>query len=437
MSASLRDYRSIVRACNKYRGYIAAVPTKGSAVSRISDSGRRGVATEELRRHNLSAVLERLHLGGPLSRSDLANQTGLNRSTIRDLITELRTLGLVVESPGTPSTGPGRPSSVARVSARGAVVVAVELEVDSIAVATIGLGGRIFSEVREAIAKRNPQPEELVSRLAALASPLIADLPEDAKPVGVGVGVAGVVRRSDGYIHVAPNLGWRDVPIAQLIREALGFDLVKVANEADMGALGEYRRGAARNSRDIIFVAGEVGVGIGIIHDSAPMLGLSGYAGEAGHMLINPRGVECRCGAVGCWETEVGEEALARRAGIDLDGHPALLAEIVRRAEAGHVETRTALWELGRWLGIGIGNLVNILNPDLVVVGGFYQQLYPYIAGGIELGAKEVALEAPWEACSIARSELGQDALLIGAAELVHGDLIADPISLVGELVAP
>ncbi|HET9259939.1 MAG TPA: ROK family transcriptional regulator [Acidimicrobiia bacterium] len=407
---------------------------KGSAVSRISDAGRRGVATEELRRHNLSAVLERLHLGGPLTRSDLASQTGLNRSTIRDLITELRSLGLVVESPGTPSTGPGRPSSVARVSGRGAVVVAVELEVDSIAVATIGLGGRIFTETREAIPKRNPQPEELVAQLADLAAPLIAELPEDASPVGVGVGVAGVVRRSDGFIHVAPNLGWRDVPIARLIQDTLGFDLVKVANEADMGALGEYRRGAAVNSRDMIFVAGEVGVGIGIIHDSAPMLGLSGYAGEAGHMLINPRGVECRCGAVGCWETEVGEEALARRAGIDLGDGAAPISEIVRRADDGHVGTRTALWELGRWLGIGIGNLVNILNPDLVVVGGFYQQLYPYIAGAIELGAKEVALEAPWAACSIALSELGQSSVLIGAAELVHGDLIADPLLLVEEL---
>ena len=317
------------------------------------------------------------------------------------------------------------------------MVVAVELEVDSIAVATIGLGGRIFSETREAIPKRNPQPEELLSRLSALTAPLVADLPEDAKPVGVGVGVAGVVRRSDGFIHVAPNLGWRDVPIADLVREHLGFEQVRVANEADLGALGEYRRGAAVNSRDMIFVTGEVGVGIGIIHDSAPMLGLSGYAGEAGHMLINPRGVECRCGSVGCWETEVGEEALARRAGIDLDGDPAPLAEILRRADEGRVETRAALWELGRWLGIGIGNLVNILNPDLVVVGGFYQQLYPYISAAIELGAKEVALDAPWEACSITRSELGQNALLIGAAELVHGELIADPISLVGELAAP
>jgi predicted NBD/HSP70 family sugar kinase len=235
---------------------------------------------------------------------------------------------------------------------------------------------------------------------------------------------------------MAPNLGWRDVPIANLIRDALGFDMVLVANEADMGALGEYRRGAATGSRDMIFVAGEVGVGIGMIHGSTPMLGLSGYAGEAGHMVINPLGLSCRCGSIGCWETEVGEEALARRAGIDLEEHPSPVAEIMRRAEQGHVETMGALWELGRWLGIGIGNLVNILNPDLVVVGGFYQQLYPYMSAAIEVGATEVALDAPWDACSIVRSELGPNALLVGAAELVHGEVVNDPMALVGELAA-
>jgi predicted NBD/HSP70 family sugar kinase len=217
-----------------------------------------------------------------MSRSDLAIQTGLNRSTIRDLLAELGELGLVVERPGRPSTGPGRPSSVARVSASGAVILAVELEVESIAVATIGLGGHIFSEARESSRVGTTSPDDVVSRLTALAGPLLAEQPLTNRVVGVGVAVAGVVRRSDGFVHVAPNLGWSDVPIAAMIRDALGIDLVMVANEADMGALGEFRRGAARESRHLIFVAGEVGVGIGIVHESAPMLGATGYAGEAG-----------------------------------------------------------------------------------------------------------------------------------------------------------
>lgn len=401
------------------------------AESRISDTGSRGVATDELRRHNLSAVLDRLHLSGPMTRSELAHQTGLNRSTIRDLIAGLADAGLVVEERGTPSPGPGRPSSVASVSPGGAVVLAVELEVDSIALATVGLGGHIFGDTREPNVGI-VSPEQVVSRLVALAGPLLADLPLGSKIVGVGVAVAGVVRRSDGFVHVAPNLGWNNVPIAEMICSGLDLDVVRVANEADMGALGEFQRGAGTASRHMIYVTGEVGVGVGIIHEGSPMLGVSGYAGEAGHTMVNPNGSQCRCGSIGCWETEAGEEALIRRAGLDPVTHPGPIDEIVSRAGNGEPEVRSALWEVGRWLGIGIGNLVNILNPDTVVVGGFYQRLYPFIASAIEVGAKEIALDAPWEACTVVSSQLGSSALAIGAAELVLGEVVADPMAMLG-----
>jgi predicted NBD/HSP70 family sugar kinase len=369
-----------------------------------------------------------------MSRSELAGQTGLNRSTIRDLIGELTGLGLVVENKGTPTAGPGRPSSIARVSPAGAVVLAIELEVDSIAVATVGLGGHIFGERREANTAKNTTPEQVVSRLGALAEPLLMGLPPDHTLVGASVAVAGVVRRTDGFVHVAPNLGWRDVPIGEMIRRKLDVDSVGVANEADVGALGEYRRGAARQSRHMIFVAGEVGVGIGIINEAAPMLGASGYAGEAGHTLVNPDGRECRCGARGCWETEVGEEALIRRAGLEdwTDGSP--LEEILGRAHQGDPPTLSALWDVGRWLGIGIGNLINIFNPDLVVVGGFFHDLFPFVEEAIDVGSRQIALEASRGACEIKRSELGTEAILIGAAELVLGQVIGDPSALIDSL---
>lgn len=401
------------------------------AQSRMSERPRRGLATEEVRRHNLAAVLGRLHLAGPLSRSELASQTGLNRSTIRDLIVQLTDLGLVVENKGTPTSGPGRPSSIARVSPAGAVVLAIELEVDSIAVATVGLGGHIFGESREMNSPDNISPEQVVSRLAALADPLLHGLPPGHRLVGAGVAVAGVVRRSDGFVHMAPNLGWHNVAIGEMIRERMGIDLVRVANEADLGALGEFRRGSASRSSHLIFVAGEVGVGIGVIHEAAPMLGTAGYAGEAGHAVVNPEGRQCRCGSHGCWETEVGEEALIRRVGMEEWGQGSPLEEVLRRAQQGDTRTLSGLEEVGRWLGAGIGNLINIFNPDLVIVGGFYHELYPFMSGAVEAGAKEVALDAPWEICEIRRSELGAKAMLIGAAELVLGEVVADSSALI------
>jgi predicted NBD/HSP70 family sugar kinase len=393
-------------------------------------TGHRGIAAEELRRHNLSAVLDRVHLAGSLSRSELATQTGLNRSTIRDLLGELTELGLVVEDSRTTSRSPGRPSAVARARPAGAVVLAAELEVDFTAVATIGLGGHIYDKASVA----NPDggassPEQIIELLSTLAQPMLAALPAGHRLVGVGAAAAGLVRREDSFLRVSPNRGWKDAPLGAMIAGTLGVGRVRVANEADVSALAEFRRGAARGARHVIYVSGEVGLGLGIINDGKPMLGAAGYAGEAGHTVINPEGRACRCGSIGCWETEVGEEAFARRAGIRW--HDAvrqeLVDEVLRRAHAGEVQVFDAFRDVGRWLGIGVGNLINTFNPDLIVFGGFYQPLYPFLEQPMIDAAERVALSAPWEACRICRSELGLEARLVGAAELVFAEVIANP----------
>lgn len=389
---------------------------------------RRGLTTEELRRHNLSAVLDRVHLAGPISRSALAQQTGLNRSTIRDLLAELDALGLVVEETGTTDGGPGRPSAVARARPGGAVVLAVELEVDFTAVAAIGLGGHSFGRIRTANPHRGAEPERIVALVAELADELAGSLPSDHNLIGVGGAAAGLVRRQDGHLSVSPNRGWSDAPLGEMLANALGVRRVRVANEADVGALAEYRRGAARSSRHVIYVSGEVGLGLGIINDGEPLMGVAGFAGEAGHTMINPAGRQCRCGSVGCWETEVGEEALARRAGVPWgEVRQDVIDELLRRAHAGDPRTFEAFRETGRWLGYGVGNLVNTFNPDLIVFGGFYYPLFPFLSQPIVESAARVALAAPWALCRICPSELGLDARLVGAAELVFADVIADP----------
>lgn len=393
----------------------------------------RGVSTEELRRHNLAAVLDLLHGSGPLSRSELAEETGLNRSTIGDLIGELTELGLVEEGPATTTTGPGRPSPVAKVRPQGAVVLAVEVTVDSVGVKTIGLGGHVYDELRVARPRARFSPQETIEDIAKLSTPLLAALPRDHTLAGMGLAVAGLIRRSDGFVDLAPNLGWRNTPLGAMARRELGVDTVMMANEADMGALGEYRRGAGARVGHLIYVAGEVGIGTGIIQNGVPMLGSAGYAGEAGHMMINPKGRPCRCGSIGCWETEAGEEALAWRAGIRDGTHgQALLTELIGRAQRKDAPTIDALDEIGRWLGIGVGNLINTFNPELVVIGGFYSDLYDYIEEGIRDGAADSALDAPLKMTEIRRCALGVDAPLIGAAELVLSEVIADPAGFDG-----
>lgn len=392
---------------------------------------RRGIAADELRRHNLSAVLDLVHLERSVSRAELTARTGLNRSTIRDLLGELIELGLVVEDSVTNKASPGRPSAVARARPTGAVALAVELEVDYTAAATVGLGGHIFSRVRADNPHHASSPETIVAMLTELTGPLVASLPSGSTLVGVGAAAAGLVRRTDGFLAVSPNRGWHNAPLGQMIADALGMPNVKVANEADVSVLAESRRGAARGRRNVIYITGEVGLGLGLVVDGKPMLGAAGYAGEAGHTVINPNGRQCRCGSIGCWETEVGEEAFARLAGVRWEGRRhELIDELVRRAHGGDPVVFEAFREIGRWLGIGVGNLVNIFNPDLIVFGGFYYPLYPFLHQAIVDSASTVALEAPWESCEIGSSALGLDARLIGAAELVFTDLIADPARL-------
>ena len=309
-------------------------------------------------------------------------------------------------------------------------MVAVEVEVESVAVALVGLGGHVFERMSERTAKGRTDPETLVDRVGALTDRLLAGLPPGSVVIGAGVAVAGVVRRHDGFVQTAPNLGWTDVPIGRLLAQRLRLELVAVANEADLAALGEFRRGVARRTRDLVFIAGEVGIGVGIIHDGTPMLGRSGDAGEAGHMLINPSGRGCRCGATGCWETEAGVEALVDRLDMATWDGPDPTGEILRRHADGDRAAIAAVEDGARWLGLGIGSLINIFNPEMVVVGGFLHRLYPAMADGIRAAAESVALAAPGAACTIVASELGDQAFTVGAAELVFDNILRDPTAV-------
>ncbi|HEX6146926.1 MAG TPA: ROK family protein [Acidimicrobiia bacterium] len=328
----------------------------------------------------------------------------------------------------TPS-GPGRPSPMVHTRPEGAVVLAIEISVDYLGVATVGLGGHVYQQVREPKPRGRFAPRETIDDLARMTGPILAALPADASLAGVGVAVAAVIRRSDGFVHLAPNLGWRNVPLGAILAAELGLtDPVLVANEADLGALAEFRRGVGAGVSHLVYVTGEVGIGAGIIHDGKPMLGAAGYAGEAGHTLINPGGLPCSCGATGCWETEAGEAALARHAGIPSTiAGSGLVETVLDRANAGDEIALGAIAEIGRWLGLGIGNLINVFNPELVVLGGFYHPLYPFLEEAVHRGARFGALDAPGDIVEITRSALGSDALLTGAAELALSEVIADP----------
>lgn len=386
-----------------------------------------GQRSETVRRSNLSAIVRELHLRGPRSRSELVARTGLTRSAIRGLIRELAAAGLVEETRREPDGAPGRPSPIVHPNAGGATVLALEVKVDSLAAALVGLGGDVRAVRRVDRPRAHLALEEIVADLVGLARPVLRRGDRDAL-VAVGVAVAGIVRREDGLVRMAPNLGWRDAPLAERLAAALGLGVpVHVANEADLGGLAEHRRGAAAHVDDVLYVIGEVGVGGSVMVDGQALIGSAGYAAEVGHMGVNPSGAPCGCGSSGCWETEIGERAILQRAGRDPHGGREAVGELVAAALAGEPAALRALEEVATWLGIGLATLVNIFNPALVVLGGLFERIHPLVGGTVERTLAERSLPASRDVVEVVPGTLGDNGPLIGAAELAFEELLADP----------
>ncbi len=387
-----------------------------------------GQRSETVRRSNLSAIVRELHVRGSLSRSELVATTGLTRSAIRSLIGEFVSAGVMSEDRAGPAGTPGRPSSVVRLIPRSATVLAFEIAVDSLAAAVVGLGGEVQASIRVDRPRGHSSVDDIVADLAELERRVLARTRPTEPVIGVGVAVVGVVRRLDGLVTMAPNLGWRDIPLGErLARGIRSRGPVAVGNEADLGVLAEHRRGAAVGADDVLFISGEVGVGGGIIVDGRPLTGAAGYGGEVGHMPLNPAGVPCRCGSTGCWETEVGEEALLVRAGRSRDGGRVEIAAVLQDAAAGAPAALAALDGVGRWLGRGLAGLVNVFDPELIVLGGLFGLIHPYVRATVDRELERLALPASRRLVRVVPARLGVDAALLGAAELALEPFLADP----------
>lgn len=399
-------------------------------IARRDEVGQR---SETVRRANLSAIVRELHLSGPLSRSELVARTGLTRSAIRGLIGELVAADIVSEEKAEPLGTPGRPSPVVTPNPTTTAVLALDILVDSSAAALVGLGGVVLAQVRADRPRGHFEVDEVIAELAELADTVRKRHPDADPLIGVGVAVVGMVRRTDGFVSMAPNLGWRDVALGDRLAEALGTTApISIANEADLAALAELRRGVSVSAGDVLFISGEVGVGGGLIVGGEALTGSSGYGGEIGHMPINPNGLPCRCGSVGCWETEVGEEALLRRAGRSPDGGRQAVDDLLRDAAAGVPVALLALEAEGRWLGRGLAGLVNVFNPRQIVLGGLIGRIYPFVAELLERELDRLALPGSRDLVRIVPASLGVDATLLGAAELAFEPLLNDPGAWIG-----
>jgi predicted NBD/HSP70 family sugar kinase len=393
-------------------------------VRRTDTAGSR---SESVRQANLSVILRGLHLGGSATRSDLVASSGLTRSAVGALVGELTDMGFVYEQRSESDGSPGRPSPMVHVVSDH-VTIAMEVLVDSVAVGVVSLGGHVLDRQRVDRARHEMPVGSTVDDLASLTTGMLDALPDSLVIHGVGVTIAGVVRRSEQSVIVAPNIGWHDIPLGELIQQALPIDVpVVIANDGDLGALAEVRRGVAAGMSDVVYISGEVGVGAGVIADGRPLGGAEGFAGEVGHIPVNPGGLACNCGSTGCWETEVGEQALLRRVGRPPAGGRAVVDEILAAAAAGDPDVLAAMDAHGRWLGFGLAGIINTFDPDVVVMGGLFARLHPFVSDALESELDRRVFDVVRQQVDVVPSGLGLDGPLLGAAEWAWERVLSDP----------
>jgi predicted NBD/HSP70 family sugar kinase len=370
-----------------------------------------GTRPDEIRRHNRTALLRRLHVDGPSTRASLAAELGLNRSTIKALVDGLAEAGVVAERVPALRSGAGRPSLLVLPQPHAAVVIAIDVRVEHVAMGFVGLGGEILGRDSWNL-HRTRDPGEVITHIVESARLMADDL--DATAVGVGVSVPGVVRRADGHVHEAPNLHWTGVALGKRLEAVLKLP-VQVGNDAELGALAEHVRGAAQESSDMVYISADVGVGGGVILSGQPLRGTGGYVGELGHMVVNPRGGRrCYCGCDGCWETEVGEPALCRALGLPDDAPRGAVVAALRA-----LDDPSVLDEFADWLALGLANIVNVLGPELVVLGDLYTALPASVVDSVSTAVQQRSLVSrAVGGTQVVTSPLGRDAKLIGAAEL-------------------
>lgn len=407
-----------------------------------------------VRERNLAIVLNQLwETGQPVSRTHLVDMSGLNKSTVGSLIAQLQSWGFVKQS-GLSDPRPGRPATLIDLDPDGGRLIGAEIGVDFVSVALTDLKANVVwrQEIKTADNGKSPVPppqpqvleqaerlvHEAISRAAACKCRLF----------GIGLGVPGLVDRATGTLLFAPNLQWRNVPLRDMWVQRFGVP-VAVENEAKAAAVAEQTWGEAKQADNFLYLSASVGLGGAVVIDGRLLRGMGGNAGAVGHMTIEPDGRQCNCGNRGCWETLIGPRAILQRVREEAaKGHaPGLLAldevggqpnairmeHVLRSAVQGEPAVLDVLGEVGRYLGIGVANLINAFNPSLVVLGGVLGLAGPYILPRAQAEVNARALATVREGVKITLSAFKLDACVMGGAALVLRSILNNPTASVAQ----
>ncbi|WP_201008190.1 ROK family transcriptional regulator [Paenibacillus glycanilyticus] len=362
-----------------------------------------------IKKINTSIVLEAVLKQAPLSRAQISELTGLNKATVSNLVQDLIDSDLVVEIGPGESSG-GRKPVMLLFNGMAGYAVGIDLGVNYIRGVLADLEGNVVAELQRSLKKH--QLEFTLKELIQCIHELIGKAP--ASPygiVGIGIGVPGIVD-DQGSILFAPNLEWRHVELQHMLEEEFKLP-VTIDNEANAGAQGEQKYGTGRGIAHQIYVSVGIGIGTGIILNKELYKGATGFSGELGHLSIEYNGKPCRCGNEGCWELYASENALLEQAApLGFDN----LEDLLDAAEAGNEEVRALFYKIGEYMGAGISNIVNVFNPDVVIIGNRMSRAKTWLEEAVQSSVTRRTLPYHRERLRILFAELQDQSAVRGAA---------------------
>ena len=407
-----------------------------------------------LRERNLGLVAGAVFgASEPLSRAGVAAATGLTRATVSTLIDQLIGARILHELPAINDGRAGRPAVPLVPAARSVVGMGLEVNVDYLGARIIDLTGAVVAENVLPGSFHDSDPVTVLATLGRLARDLSAEVTDAGmRLAGARLALPGLVDTRAGMLEVAPNLGWSTVEPVPLLE--VGDLVVDVANEAKLAALAELggvvgTDGAARNEEgavpdSFLYVSGDVGIGAAIVVGRELFGSERGWNGEVGHVVVDPAGPRCSCGAYGCLEQFAGKAAMTVAAGLEADAPlAALLARLAAEEADGQEETdgprpaREAVRRAGSALGSALADFVNLVDVHTVVFGGIYTDLLPWLRPQIESVLAERVLAAPFEDLRIRAAGAGHQAALTGGAREVLRGVLADPAAWIQDVSGP
>lgn len=338
----------------------------------------------DIRRLNAVSVLNQLRIKGPLSRANIALELGLTRATVSNIIADLIAASMVNETEY--DTGrAGRPGLLLNLNPACGVMIAVDIDIDSISLLLTDFGQTILSREQIPFDRDSSAEAALAIAVQMVEKAILLGNSKGLSCLGLCVAWAGLVDRKEEQLAYGPTTGWQHIPLKSTWEARFGVP-VYVENEAHAGAIGVHHFGDRSGVRDLIYLSLGAGLAAGVFVDGVLLRGQLGFAGQVGHNAFTDNGVACSCGQRGCWVTEIGAAAVLRKltaAGIKIpEGNTSSdewIDFVVHKAEAGDTGVLNVLSLIGEQIGVGLARLVQTFNPSTVVVGGRLSNLMKFV----------------------------------------------------------